>query len=132
MNSRLIAVLGMVVGLTFLPPALAQPANPTQREIDFLLQYIEVSGCEFFRNGTWHDSVTARAHLSTKYDYLVARNSIKTAKDFIDKAATKSSLSGRAYEVRCGVCTTVTTSEWLKGVLDRYRVMAARGENESS
>jgi hypothetical protein len=131
MNST-IAVLGMVVSLSFLPPVRARPQDPAQGEIDFLLQYIEVSGCEFYRNGTWHDSVRARAHLSAKYDYLAARNSIKTAEDFIDKAATKSSLSGRAYEVRCGACTTATTSEWLKAVLARYRVMGARGENESS
>jgi Family of unknown function (DUF5329) len=131
MNLRLIAVWVMVAGLSFLSPAVAQPMERTQVEIDFLLQYVEVSGCEFYRNGTWHDSGRAREHLTSKYEYLAARDRIRTAEDFIDQAASKSSLSGRAYEVRCGACPTVTTSEWLSGVLARYRKSMAR-ENESS
>jgi hypothetical protein len=122
----------MAAGLSILPPALAQPVGAAKAEIDFLLQYIEVSGCDFYRNGDWHDSGTARAHLASKYDYLASRKRIASAEDFIDKAATRSSLSGEDYEVLCGACTTVSTNEWLRAVLARYRVMVARGKGGSS
>jgi hypothetical protein len=122
----------MATGLSFLPPVLAQPADVAKAEIDFLLQYIEVSGCEFYRNGDWHDSTTARAHLASKYDYLASRKRIASAEDFIDKAASRSSLSGEDYEIRCDACTTIKSNEWLKAVLARYRVMVARAEDGSS
>ena len=122
----------MLVGLSFLLPAYAQPMETAQAEIDFLLQYIEVSGCEFYRNGDWHDSVAARAHLASKYDYLASRKRIASAEDFIDKAASRSSLSGEDYEVRCGACATIKSNEWLRAVLARYRVMVARAEDGSS
>jgi hypothetical protein len=131
MNSRLRAILSLVASLSFLPPAHAQPLEIARTEIDSLLQYIEVSGCEFYRNGDWHDSATARAHLASKYDYLASRNRIASAEDFIDKAASRSSLSGEDYEVRCGACTTITTSEWLRAILARYRIMVARGKGGS-
>ncbi len=64
---------------------------------------MEHSGCEFYRNGTWYDSKTARAHLQSKYEMLAGSGRINSAEDFIDQAATSSgSLSGRPYQVRCG------------------------------
>jgi Family of unknown function (DUF5329) len=133
MNSRLTGVLSMLVGLSFLLPAHTQPTETAQAEIDFLLQYIEVSGCAFRRNGDWHDSAAARAHLASKYAYLASSKRITSAEDFIDKAASRSSLSGEDYEVRCGACPTIKSNEWLRAVLTRYRVMvAARAEDGSS
>jgi hypothetical protein len=87
----------------------------------FLLGYIEGSGCEFYRNGTWHDSKTAQAHLRDKYKYLVARNLINTTEDFIELAATESSFSSQPYEVRCNRGATVTTNQWLRDELARFR-----------
>ena len=132
MNPRLFAVLGMVLGLSFLPPVLAQPVKSAQAEINYLLDFIEISGCEFYRNGSWYDSVRAQEHLRKKYDHLSARDRIATAEDFIDQAASESSLSGIAYEIRCGSgCTTVTSREWLFAVLARYRSVVARGPESS-
>ena len=72
-----------------------------QQEVNFLLGYIEGSGCAFYRNGTWHDSKAAQAHIRDKYKYLAARDRISTTEEFIEKAATESSFTGLAYEVRC-------------------------------
>jgi hypothetical protein len=36
-----------------------------------------------------------------KYETLAARNRIKTAEEFIENAATRSSVSGLNYQVRC-------------------------------
>ena len=119
-------LLGMVLQLSYWPLARAEPLTIAQTEINYLLDFIEISGCEYYRNGSWYDSVQAQSHLRGKYDYLSSRNRIETAEDFITQAASKSSLSGLSYEVRCGVCTTTTTSEWLYAVLARYRSVMAR------
>jgi hypothetical protein len=89
----------------------AQTPSNVQIEIDYLLQYVETSGCSFYRNGSWYDGSHAKAHLRTKYDYLAARNLIGSAEDFIDKAATKSSMSGEEVE----------SGQWFHQVLVQYR-----------
>jgi len=129
MKTRWMVLLCMTLALGSLPPAFAQPITIVQTEINYLLDYVEISGCEFYRNGSWHDSVQAQQHMRTKYEYFSALKAIETAEDFIDKAASKSSLSGQPYEVRCGACTSVTTGPWLKAVLARYRIVAARKSN---
>lgn len=126
MKARWTVLLGIVLGLSCWPVAFAQPFTTAQTEITYLLNYVEISGCDFYRNGSWYDSVQAQKHLHTKFDYLSARNRIATAEDFIEQAASKSSLSGRAYEVRCGDSTTTMAGDWLHAVLTRYRIVAAR------
>ena len=118
----------MLVGLAFLPPAKAEPLGRAESEINYLLDFIEISGCQFLRNGSWYDSGKAQEHLRDKYNYLSARHKINSAEDFIGMAATKSSLSGRAYEVQCDSACTVPqpSGEWLTGVLARYRIVMAR------
>ena len=133
MSVRRILLLGLALNLCCWPEVYAQPSSVAQTEINYLLNFVEISGCEFYRNGAWYNSVQAQEHLRTKFNYLSARNRIETAEDFVERAASKSSLSGRSYEVRCGVCTTTTTttSDWLKAVLARYRIVAARESKPS-
>ncbi len=126
MKARWIVLLCIALELACRPLAFAQPFTTAQIEINYLLNYVEISGCEFYRNGSWHDSVQARQHMRTKFDYISARKGIETAEDFIQKAASNSSLSGKSYEVRCGDCSAIETGPWLRAVLARYRVVAAR------
>ena len=120
MNLRSTTSVVLMLGLLVTPIARAEPPTNVQIEVNFLLGYLEGSSCEFYRNGTWHDSKAAQAHLRDKYNYLAARNQIGTTEDFIEKAATKSSLSGKPYAVRCtGV--TVTSDQWLREQLARFR-----------
>ena len=125
MNRQLVRVLGPLLGLALVTVASAAPPTIAQTEINFLLGFIESSGCEFYRNGSWYDSKRARAHLRNKYQLLAAADQITTAEDFIEKAATKSSLSGRSYQVRCGGGEAVTSNQWLRDVLARYRTYGA-------
>jgi hypothetical protein len=110
-----------MLGLLWVPLLHAEPPMTAQVEIDFLLGYIEGSGCEFYRNGTWHDPKAAQAHLRDKYRYLAARNLISTTEDFIEKVAAQSSFSGQPYKVKCGDGATVTTSQWLHAELAHFR-----------
>jgi len=111
----------LILGLLFSPLVQAEPAVSVQVEVSFLLGFIEGSGCQFYRNGEWHTSQEAQVHLRDKYKWLVAKNQIKTAEDFIDKAATQSSFSGRAYAVTCNGGVTDTSKQWLRDELARLR-----------
>jgi hypothetical protein len=114
-----------LLGLAFLTVASAAPPVIAQTEINYLLGFVESSGCEFYRNGSWYDSKRAQAHLRDKYQMLAAADQINTAEDFIEKAATKSSLSGRPYQVRCRGREAVTSKQWLRDVLGRFRTYGA-------
>jgi hypothetical protein len=127
MNSRSLTVLGLVLGLALLSVARAAPPAIARTEINHLLEFIESSGCEFYRNGSWYDSKKAQAHLRSKYEMFAASGRIDTAEDFIEKAATKSSLSGRPYQVRCSGGEVVTTTQWLRDELARYRTYGTHG-----
>jgi hypothetical protein len=101
--------------------ALAQPAADVQDEVRQLLDRVEASGCQFERNGTWYDALTAKTHLQDKYRYLAARGQITTTEDFIEKAATRSSISGQPYHVRCKDGAPTTSARWLSEELLRLR-----------
>lgn len=121
MKIRCTMGLILMLELLLVSVARAEPPTKVQIEVNFLLGYIEGSGCEFYRNGTWYDSRMAQVHLRDKYKYLVARNLINTTEDFIERAATESSLSGKPYEVRCNGGATVTSKQWLRDELARFR-----------
>ena len=111
----------LIVVLNILPAARAAAPSVAQIEINHLLGLIGQSGCEFFRNGTWYDAQRAQAHLRAKYDALIASNQIKTAEDFIEKAASNSSMSGQPYQIRCGGGAAMTTNQWFGAALARFR-----------
>jgi len=122
-------LLALILALNILPAARAAPPAAAEIEINHLLGLIEQSGCEFFRNGTWYDAQRAQAHLRAKYDVLAANDQIKTAEDFIEKAASKSSLSGRPYQIRCGGGAAMTTGKWFSTALARYRNTSSRSRS---
>lgn len=117
LRTALLASLLSIIGVA----GAATPSANTQAEIAHLLSYLETSRCEFYRNGTWHDSREARAHLEKKKDYLIKRSLIRTAEDFIDRAGTASSVSGEKYQVRCRPSPAVPSGEWLRAELGHFR-----------
>ena len=102
-------------------PAWAQQDARARQEIAHLLDFVAQSGCQFKRNGSWHDSKAARDHLQDKYDYLQRRKLVPDTRAFIERAACESSFTPRAYEVRCGNGQPVTSAQWLNAELERYR-----------
>jgi hypothetical protein len=102
--------------------AATPPARPAtkpvgaavaQREIEGLIAALGRSGCSFERNGDWYDGARARTHLGRKYDYLRRRDPAGSAESFIERAASRSSTSGRAYHVRCPGKPVESASAWF-------------------
>jgi hypothetical protein len=98
----------------------AQPIPQAAQEIKGLLDFVEHSECQFVRNGDEFPGPRARAHLEKKLDYLEGKNRVNSAEDFIELAATRSSMTGRAYEVRCPEGAQPANT-WLKKELQRQR-----------
>lgn len=87
-------------------------------EIDYLLTFIGESGCTFIRNGKEYPPQQAQDHLTYKYNHVKSR--IKTADVFIEKIASKSSISKKPYEVRCDT-ELLNAGDWLSGALQTHR-----------
>lgn len=115
--------LAMALCLAMLIVAAAQAAPPARaaREIEQLITALATSDCEFQRNGRWYDAAKAQAHLRKKYAWLRKRNLVASAEQFIERAGSESSFSGRIYQVRCPGRPPVTSAAWL-----RVRLMQLR------
>jgi hypothetical protein len=108
--------------LLFASLSHAASLSPASRaEIDSLLSRLASSGCQFGRNGSWYTSTEAQAHLRKKLDYLTDKGAVASTEQFIERGATKSSVSGRAYHVRCGGSPPVPSSAWLYSELQALR-----------
>ncbi|VXC53108.1 DUF5329 domain-containing protein [Pseudomonas sp. 8O] len=100
--------------------ARAELDASAQAEITQLLDFVGHSPCGFLRNGKRYPASEARAHLQSKVDYLLNKNMVKNAEDFIELAGSKSSLSGKPYEVSCADGKQ-TSKSWLQAELERIR-----------
>jgi hypothetical protein len=91
-------------------------------EISHLLTFLAQCGCQFNRNGSLHTDRQAAAHLQGKWDYLNRAGISVTADQFIDKVASRSSLSGEPYLMQCQGSPPVDAGKWLKEELQRLRL----------
>lgn len=107
--------------------ALAAPPADARREIDGLIAALGRSGCQFQRNGRWYPASDAQAHLRRKYDWLRKRDLVDSAEQFIARAGTQSSVSGRAYRVRCAGRAAEPSAAWLRARLAALRAAPADG-----
>lgn len=108
------------------PPAATAttpvPASEAPREIAALLSLLRVSPCRFERNGRWYDGAKAAAHLQNKLDHAVGRGIAPDSSErFIEEAASRSSLSGRPYRVKCGDAAPIPAATWFRARLRELR-----------
>jgi hypothetical protein len=87
-------------------------------EINHLLEFIAQSDCTYVRNDKEYSALEARDHIAGKYESVKWR--IKTSETFIQKIASRSSLSGKQYLIRCEE-EEQTTEQWLFRELGNYR-----------
>jgi hypothetical protein len=123
---RLLA-LGMA-GVCAMVSAQAAPPASAEREIQALLATLQASPCRFQRNGTWYPAAQAEEHLRRKYAYLRKRALAASAEQFIERGASRSSVSGQAYRVACPGQPEQDAAAWFTqqlAVLRRHAVSAA-------
>jgi hypothetical protein len=111
----------LLAGLLAAGSAGADPASTA--EIEHLLNYVSHSECRFVRNGDSHSGAEAARHMRQKYDHFADR--IDSAESFIELAATRSLLSGKAYTASCPGQSPQPTGAWLGAELETYRETAA-------
>lgn len=85
-------------GLLIGGPSYMQQAMTEEQKISHLIAYIEKSNATFIRNGSEYTAKDAAKHLRMKREK--AGKKVKTAKEFIDFIASKSSTTGEAYQIR--------------------------------
>jgi hypothetical protein len=113
--------LGLLASLLAAQLHAAPVAPQVRSEIDGLLLALQTSGCEFNRNGFRYEAPKAKSHLLRKLDYLENRNAVQTTEQFIQLAATQSSVSGKPYLVECGGGAPVESKSWLTAQLKAIR-----------
>ena len=114
----------LALWLAFMPAAYAE--DTMNLEIDYILDTVAASGCIFIRNGSEHDSVSAKDHLSLKRRR--GKRYFSSADEFIDRLASSSSWSGKPYHIRCREEEQQLAKEWFTAVLEDYRGKQARLE----
>ena len=113
---------GWALSLCWLPTLSGLAAQPAaQAEITGLIDALDSSGCRFERNGKWYDATEARVHLQRKYDWLRKRDLAATPEQFISRAASNSSVSGRPYHVQCPGAPAQPSADWFKRQLEQLR-----------
>jgi hypothetical protein len=101
----------------------AEP-TATKQEIAHLFTVLETSNCQFYRNGSWYVTKDTSAHLHSKYRYLQDKDLVPSAEKFIERAATESSLSGTAYQIKCADGVAQPSGPWFTAMLLKYRSSA--------
>jgi len=96
-------------------------APAAEQEISHLMDYLKNSGCQFNRNGTWYRPGEAADHLNQKYQYLLKKGLVASSEEFIARAGSQSSMSGKPYQVKCGADAPVHSGPWLQAELAKFR-----------
>lgn len=121
------SVRKLFIPVCFLPallctgPAWSAPGAQARQEIAGLIASLDGSACQFQRNGSWYGPADARSHLQRKYDYLLKKDMVDTAEQFIERAASQSSMSGKAYRIRCPGQPEQTSAAWFGARLQALR-----------
>jgi hypothetical protein len=112
--------IGIIAAVISAPVSAAEPLD---RTIEYLLNYVATSKATFIRNGTSHTPAEAVAHIKAKYEHF--KEQIKTPEDFIRLSASKSLLSGKPYLVRTAEGKEMHLDEWLTEALRAHRAGTA-------
>jgi len=113
MKLRFAFLLSLLLTLTL------SAQDKMHNEINHLLNYVKTTECTYIRNGDKHDGPDAMNHIQRKYDYF--ENDIHSAEDFIRLSATKSTMSGSKYYIKCPGQPKVESGRWMLDELARYR-----------
>ena len=104
--------------------ALAAPPAHELSRIERLIQFVEHhKEMTFIRNGTEHSSADAGKFLRGKLESV--GHDARTAREFIDQIASKSSMSGEPYQIKFADGRTMLASQFLGDELTRLEAQPA-------
>ncbi|CAH0992314.1 hypothetical protein SIN8267_02433 [Sinobacterium norvegicum] len=111
----IVLLLGLLMG----GRVLAETAEPYQQEVEQLVAVLAQSGCEFERNGSRHSAADAADHMRLKLRR--GGKYVSSAETFIERLATKSSWTGKAYIIDCPDDEPMASADWLRQRLTEMR-----------
>lgn len=114
-------ILTIVCALWWAISSATPTAEPVRAEIEALLAKLQASGCQFNRNGSWYSGAEAKDHLLRKLEYIEDKGTVQSTEQFVELAASKSGLSGKPYQVKCGSELPVESQLWLSKQLSVLR-----------
>ena len=124
---RLLVIGSMALSGLMLASAGSSAAAPPPHEqarIDKLIRHVETQkGMTFIRNGTEYSCVDAARFLRGKMESMGAE--VTTAREFIERIATKSSMSGKPYQVRFNDGRLIPAAQFLGDELKRLEAAPA-------
>jgi len=86
---------------------------------EHLIAAVENSGLTFIRNGNRATGDKAAQHIRRKYQHF--RDEITTPEEFIELTATRSLMTGKAYEVILADGQRMPLKDWMLERLQQYR-----------
>ncbi|MEP6873996.1 MAG: DUF5329 family protein [Burkholderiales bacterium] len=115
-------VMGAVSALTL--SAQAAPPPHEQSRIERLIHFVETQkDMKFIRNGTEYTCTEAAKFLRGKLDSMGGE--VTTAREFIERIATKSSMSGQPYHVKFADGKLIPAAQFLGEELKRMEARPA-------
>jgi hypothetical protein len=98
--------------------AMAAPPPQEQSRIEHLIRYVEAHrDMKFIRNGSEYDCDDAAKFLRGKLEAM--GREVNTAREFIERIASKSSMSGEPYHVKFADGKMMLASQFLGDELKR-------------
>ena len=117
MRRRFVAGSLVLLVMAALPLRAAPPAHEQSR-IERLIRYVESQkAIKFIRNGTEYTAEDAGKFLRGKLEAMGGE--VTTARQFIKRIASRSSMSGQPYQVRLADGQTVLAENFLEDELQR-------------
>ncbi len=102
--------ISLIILLLLSMPGMASAT--LEDRIEMLITAVEESECQFIRNGKTYTPAESVAHVSRKYKHF--KDDIDSVDKFIELSATKSLMSGKAYQIKCGETAAQSSASWMK------------------
>lgn len=109
----------IIIAVLLVPAIVAADATDTTAEIEYLLSTLGSSECTFVRNGKRHEAEEAEEHLRMKHRR--GKRYVTTTETFIERLASRSSMSKKPYYVECPEDVPVPSGDWLMQRLNEFR-----------
>lgn len=109
---RILLPAAFVSAMLVLRLPAAEPQLSETQKIERLIAHVgKLDGAKFVRNGVEYDAASAARFMRAKWEAMGA--DVKTAAEFIEKIASKSSTTGKPYLIRFADGKERKSSEYL-------------------